>query len=122
MVFVALSNRHRRTYHSQCPGVPEPPEIPLGKTRIAAFTVVLAASFFSWGFITGPQLERPIKRTVVDDPLSSLARVTDASSDTLLLKLKAHGIVATGQQSVRDVSTEYPCAEFGLYIWNRRAR
>jgi hypothetical protein len=78
-----------------------------GKTSIAVFTIVLAASFFSWGLITGPQLERPIKRTLVDAPLSALAAVTDTAPDALLLNLKAHGIVATGQQSVHDLSAEY---------------
>jgi hypothetical protein len=82
-----------------------------GKASVAAFTVFLAASLFSWGLITGPQLERPIKRTLVDAPLSSLASVTDTTSDILLLKLKTHGIVATGQQSLRDLSAEYQVDE-----------
>jgi hypothetical protein len=78
-----------------------------GKTSIAAFTVVLAASFFSWGLITGPQLERPIKGTLIDAPLSALAGVTDTTPDALVLKLKARGIKATSEQSVRDLSAEY---------------
>ena len=31
-----------------------------GQASIAVFMVVLAASFFSWGIITGPELKRPI--------------------------------------------------------------
>jgi hypothetical protein len=43
-----------------------------GRASVAAFAVVLAASFFSWRLITGPQLERPIKRDLVEAPLSRL--------------------------------------------------
>jgi hypothetical protein len=78
-----------------------------GRTSVAAFAVVLAASFFSWGLITGPQLERPIKRDLVDAPLSALASVTATAPDTLLLKLKARGIDATSEQSVREISAKY---------------
>ena len=78
-----------------------------GKISIAVFAAAHAASFFSWGLITGPQLEKPIKRTLVEAPLAALAGVTDIAPDALLLNLKAHGIIATGQQSVRDVSVEY---------------
>ncbi|MBR0663927.1 hypothetical protein GXW71_06105 [Roseomonas hellenica] len=75
-----------------------------GQVSVAVFMVVLAASLFSWGRITGPQLERPIKQALVDAPLSALAGVIRADPDALLLRLRARGITATSQQSVRDLS------------------
>ena len=82
-----------------------------GKTTLAAFTVVWVASFFSWGIITGPQLERPIEQALVDAPLSALASVTKTDPDALMRRLKAHGIDAIGQQSIRDLSGEYGVGE-----------
>jgi hypothetical protein len=35
-----------------------------GRRSIGAFVIVLAASVFSWGFITGPQLEQPIEQAL----------------------------------------------------------
>jgi hypothetical protein len=78
-----------------------------GRASVAAFAVVLAASFFSWRLITGPQLERPIKRDLVEAPHSALAGVTDTAPDTLLLKLKARGMDATSEQFLRDLSAKY---------------
>ena len=78
-----------------------------GRACIAAFTLVLAVSFFSWGLITGPQLERPIEQALVDAPLSALAGVSHVAPDALLSKLKAHGITATGEQSVHDLARQH---------------
>jgi hypothetical protein len=82
-----------------------------GKASVAAFMVVLVASFFSWGLITGPQLARPIERALVDAPLSALAAVTRTAPEALMRRLKAHGIVATSQQSIRDLSGEHGVRE-----------
>jgi hypothetical protein len=75
-----------------------------GKASVAVFTVILTASFFSWGFITGPQLERPIERALVTAPLYALASVARTTPDALVLRLKAHGINATGQGSVQELA------------------
>jgi hypothetical protein len=75
-----------------------------GLASIAVFSIVLVASFFSWGLITGPQLRRPIEQTLVDAPLSALAELTRTAPDALVLKLKAQGIRAHDRQSVRDLA------------------
>jgi hypothetical protein len=54
-----------------------------GKTSVATIAIVLAASFFSWGIITGPQLVRPVKQALVDAPLSALAGVTHTMPNAL---------------------------------------
>jgi hypothetical protein len=82
-----------------------------GKASVAAFTVVLAASFFSWGLITGPQLVRPIEHALIDAPLSALASVTQTNPDVVMSRLKAHGIDANGQQSIRDLSDKHGMSE-----------
>ena len=82
-----------------------------GKASVAAFMVVLVASFFSWGLITGPQLARPVERALVDAPLSALAAVTRTAPEALMRRLKAHGIVATSRQSIRDLSGEHGVSE-----------
>ena len=74
-----------------------------GKTSVALFTLILLASFYSWGMITGPQLERPIERALVEASLSSLALVTNTDTEVLIQKLKAHGIDADGHQSLHDL-------------------
>ena len=56
--------------------------------------------------MTGHQLNRPIEQALVDAPVAALAGVTRAAPEALLLKLRSHGIVATGQQSVRDLVAE----------------
>lgn len=85
-----------------------------GEASVAAFVVVLAASFFSWGLVTGPQLLRPVEQALVDAPMSALASLTRTSPDALLSRLKAHGIIATGRQSVRDLSGEHGISEHRL--------
>jgi hypothetical protein len=62
--------------------------------------------WFSWGIITGPQLERPIEQALVEAPLSALASVTRTAPNALVHRLNARGIAATSQQSVRDLSTQ----------------
>jgi hypothetical protein len=85
-----------------------------GKASVAVFVVVLAASFFSWGIITGPQLVRPVEQALVNAPLSALASVTHTAPDALVRRLKAHGFIATSQQSVHDLSGQYGVSEHGL--------
>ena len=78
---------------------------PLGRASVAGFAIVLAASCHDCGLVTGPQLERPIEQALVDAPLSTLAGITRTAPDTLLGRLKAHGIAATGGQSIREIAT-----------------
>ena len=75
-----------------------------GRVSVAAFVTVLAASVFSWGLVTGSQLERPIVQALTDAPLSSLAGVTHTQPDALVGKLKAHGITATPEQSLHELA------------------
>jgi hypothetical protein len=75
-----------------------------GKASAAIFLAVFAASFSSWGLVTGPQLERPIEQALVDAPLSSLAGVTGRTSAALIARFKENGIQASGKQSVRTLS------------------
>lgn len=85
-----------------------------GKTSAAAFAVVLGASFFSWGVITGHQIVRPVEQALIDAPISTLASLTRTTPDALVRRLKAHGILATSQQSVREVCGEYGVSEVRL--------
>ncbi|HTV18133.1 MAG TPA: DUF4405 domain-containing protein [Polyangiaceae bacterium] len=80
-----------------------------GRTSVAALGVVLVASYFSWGLVTGPQLKRPIERALVDAPLSSLASVTHTPLPELVHRLAAQGVSASGAESVREL-----CAESGV--------
>ncbi|MDQ7248143.1 DUF4405 domain-containing protein [Dongia sedimenti] len=75
-----------------------------GQASVAACLLVLAASFFSWGLVTGPQLERPIEQSLIEAPLSALAPLTGTTAEALLARLKAEGIAANAGQSVRDLA------------------
>ncbi|HOK47365.1 MAG TPA: hypothetical protein PLA43_09225 [Bryobacteraceae bacterium] len=74
------------------------------RASIIAFLVILAASFSSWGIPTPHDLRNSVQQALLDAPLSTLASLTHTSSDTLQRRLKAHGITATAQQSLRDLS------------------
>ena len=75
-----------------------------GRYSIAVFATVLVASVFSWGQITGPQLERPIEQALIYAPLSALADVTGQSYAELIAKLREKGIEAEANQSVADLA------------------
>ena len=75
-----------------------------GRASVAAFAIVLVASVFSWGQITGSQLERPVVQALIDAPLSSLAGVTRTEPDALIEKFKAHGITASPAQSIHELT------------------
>ncbi|MBP1848618.1 DUF4405 domain-containing protein [Rhizobium halophytocola] len=77
---------------------------PVGKASVTAFSLVVAASLFSWGLITGPQLERPIEEALVDAPLSALANTIRVAPDDLLLRLEGQGVFATAGQSIRQLA------------------
>lgn len=75
-----------------------------GKIIVIAFSAILIASFFTWGLVTGPQLERPIVLALVNTPLSTLATMTNTSTGALIERFKDHGIVANSDQSINDLS------------------
>jgi len=77
---------------------------PWGKVSVVVFGVILIASSFSGGMITGPQLKRPIEEALVFAPITALAGVSQTSADDLLRRLAEHGIVAHGNQSIYDLS------------------
>ena len=79
-----------------------------GKASVAMFAILLAASMFSWGQITGPQLKQPIIEAIADAPLSALASTTP---EALIAKMKAKGITATSEQSVREISNAHDIDE-----------
>ncbi|TCM00440.1 hypothetical protein [Sphingomonas sp. PP-CC-3G-468] len=68
---------------------------------------LLAASLFTWGRVTGPQLEGPIMTALVDAPLSSLAGVAGMSPEDMVRRFNAHGIPADQKRSVRKLSIQY---------------
>lgn len=77
---------------------------PWSRAGIVVFLVILAASFSSWGIRTGHDLRSYVQQALLDAPLSTLAALTQTSTETLQRRLKSHGITATGQQSLRDLS------------------
>ena len=78
--------------------------VPWSRAGIVAFLMILAASFSSWGIRTGHDLRNSVQKALMDAPLSTLASLTQTSTETLQRRLKAHGITATAQQSLRDLS------------------
>ena len=75
-----------------------------GTIFAAGFGIVLVLSCFSWGLITGPQLERPIEEALVFAPLSALAAVIGNHPDVIIAKLAGQGIAATPEQSIYKVA------------------
>lgn len=93
------------------------------RTTAIIFASVVVASLFSWGRMTGPQMKRPIELALVDAPLSSLAGVTHTEPDVLIGRFKAHGVVATEQQSIREIAIKSGVGEnrlLGLvFLWEQ---
>lgn len=76
----------------------------LGKASAAFFALVLIASLFSWGLLTGPQIRRPIEQALVDAPISALASVIHTDPDRLIDRLRKHGIVAAPHQTIGELA------------------
>lgn len=76
----------------------------LGKAALLGAGAIVMAALFSWGLITGPQLERPIEEALISAPLSSLAAVSGQDFRTLLDRLHARNIPAEGQETLRQLS------------------
>ena len=68
---------------------------------------VLVASCFSWGLVTGPQLEEPIELSLADAPLSAFASVRRVSPEALVAKLAAQGVKATPDDTVRGLAVRH---------------
>lgn len=75
-----------------------------GKASVAVFAALLAASVFSWGMITGPQIKRPIEQALVDAPLSALADVARTPAGDVVQRLAAQGIAAREGQSIGELA------------------
>ena len=76
----------------------------LGRASLGAFAALFVVSLFSWGFVTGPQLARPIERALIDAPLSALAGVTHTDPEVLVGRLAAKDIVAVTSQSIGELA------------------
>lgn len=83
-----------------------------GRANVAIFVIVLVVSTFSFGRITAPQLKWPIFNALKEAPLSALADVTHSHPVALLEQLKAHGITATSDQTVKELAERYSIDEF----------
>ena len=75
-----------------------------GALSVGAFSLILIASLFSWGNVTGPQLKRPIEQALVDAPLSVLVRLSAVDAQTVAARLSAQGVDANSEQSIRELS------------------
>jgi hypothetical protein len=85
-----------------------------GRASVAAFTIILIASPYSFGRITAPQLKWPISEALLQAPLSALADIARTDPDALLAKLKKHGIKATPDRNIHELATEHRLDEFHL--------
>ena len=82
-----------------------------GKTLMLIFASILVASQFSWGLVTGPQLEAPIKQSLVTASVSTLAELNHISADGLIRRFGARGINVTSKQTVQEIATNYKMSE-----------
>ncbi|MGE5489046.1 MAG: DUF4405 domain-containing protein [bacterium] len=85
-----------------------------GKATIGACAVLLAASFSSWGVVTGHQILKPVRQALIHARVSTLADLTGTTPEMLLRRLEAHGIAATSGHSVRELSAKYGVSEVHL--------
>ena len=85
-----------------------------GRISIAAAVVVLAVAVFPSGVRTGHQVRHAVEQAVVDAPLSTLASLANVSPPDLENRLKAHGVTATLNQSLRDLSDQNGMDEHAL--------
>ena len=74
-----------------------------GRGSLAAFGLLLAASFYHWGLITGPQMKDRIELALVDARLSALADATRVEQAELVRRFAANGFVVSAEQSIHDL-------------------
>ena len=85
-----------------------------GRISIAAAVVVLVVAVFPSGVRTGHQVRHAVEQAVVDAPLSTLATLANVSPTDLENRLKAHGVTATLNQSLHDLSDQNGMDEHAL--------
>ena len=74
-----------------------------GRGSIAIFGLLLAASFYHWGLVTGPQMKDRIELTLVDARLSALADVVGSEPAKLVRRFEENGLAVSAEQSIRDL-------------------
>jgi hypothetical protein len=77
-----------------------------GRVSITAAAVLLVASVLPTGVESGHRLHHAVEQAVVDAPLSTLASLAHVAPQDLENRLKARGIVATPQQSARELAAQ----------------
>jgi Domain of unknown function (DUF4405) len=82
-----------------------------GRTSVTTFAVLLAASLFTWGIVTGTQLIWPVELALVHAPLTKLADLTNTTPDDVVKRMKDQGISVTAHQSVHDIAIAHNVSE-----------
>ena len=82
-----------------------------GRISLAAGLVLLAVAVFPSGFRTGHQLRGLVEQAVIEAPLSTLASLAKIAPGELEGRLKARGVTATLEQSVRQISEQNDTSE-----------
>ena len=85
-----------------------------GRISLAAGLVLLAAVAFPSGIRTGHQLHGLVEQAVIEAPLSTLATLARIAPGELESRLKARGVTATLEQSVRQISEQNDTSEARL--------
>jgi len=85
-----------------------------GRISLAAGLVLFAIAVFPSGLRTGHQLRGLVEQAVVEAPLSTLASLAKIAPGELEGRLKARGVTATLEQSVRQVSEQNNTSEVRL--------
>jgi len=78
-----------------------------GTVSVLVFSVILGASCFSWGAVTGPQLKRPIEKALVDAPITLVSRLSRVDPQTVAARLNAVGIDPKSELSVRELAVQH---------------
>lgn len=77
-----------------------------GRRSLAAGLVLLAIAVFPSGLRTDHQLPRLVEHALVESPLSTLASLAKVDPGELENRLKARGVTATLEQSIRQISQQ----------------
>ena len=85
-----------------------------GRISIAAAVVVLVVAVFPSGVRTGHQVRHAVEQAVVDAPLFDPGDPGNVSPTDLENRLKAHGVTATLNQSLHDLSDQNGMDEHAL--------
>jgi Domain of unknown function (DUF4405) len=75
-----------------------------GRSSVAVFSIVLAASFFTWGVRTGGRMLDAIRDGLVNAPLSTLAAIAHDEPEALTQRMRSHGIPARNDQTIHDLA------------------